>query len=175
MPIRDSEPLRKKEFSVLANVCSRSGWSKAGSYRNSYSCTSRAVGADPADVEAELTSASAWLNGANKPGIDSNNLFAARSRPSNPGGHSARNGWTCPTCSAFYMHRAAGRCADCNLELRPGLAHTSLDYYRYLAEKAGGGFRFTARNSPGKTDAIDKPNRQRWFQEVFLPDEKEIR
>jgi hypothetical protein len=70
--------------------------------------------------------------------------------------------------------RAAGRCADCNVELRSGLAHTSLDYYRYLAEKAGGGFRFHSEELTGQTDAIDKPNRQRWFKEVFLPDEKEI-
>ena len=72
------------------------------------------------------------------------------------------------------MHPAAGRCADCNVELRQGTAHASLDYYRYLAEKAGGGFRFHSEELTGQTDAIDKPNRQRWFQEIFLPDEREI-
>ena len=131
------------------------------------------VGVDPADVEGGLTSAGVWLNGANKPGIDSNNLWLEIPAVE-PGPRSARNGWTCPTCAAFYMHRAAGRCADCNMELRPGLSHASLDYYRYLAEKAGGGFRFHSEELTGQTDAIDKPNRQRWFQEVFLPDEKEI-
>ena len=104
----------------------------------------------------------------------SNNLFSRSRFRLCVRGCSARNGWTCPTCAAFYMHRAAGRCADCNAELRAGLAHTSLDYYRYLAEKAGGGFRFHSEELTGQTDAIDKPNRQRWFQEVFLPDEKEI-
>jgi hypothetical protein len=77
-------------------------------------------------------------------------------------------------CGAFYLHPAAGRCADCNVELATGTPHSSLDYYRYLAEKAGGGFRFRAEELTGQTDAIDKPNRQRWFQEVFLPDEQEI-
>lgn len=84
------------------------------------------------------------------------------------------DGWSCPTCAAFYMHPAAGRCPDCNVELCRGTAHASLDYYRYLAEKAGGGFRFHSEELTGQTDAIDKPNRQRWFQEVFLPDEREI-
>jgi len=131
------------------------------------------VGVDPAEVEAELTGARVWLNGANKPGIDSNNLWLEIPAVA-PGSSSVQNGWTCPTCGAFYMHRAAGRCADCNIDLRPGLAHTSLDYYRYLAEKAGSGFRFHSEELTGQTDAIDKPNRQRWFQEVFLPDEREI-
>ncbi|MCU0378485.1 MAG: hypothetical protein MUC78_09525, partial [Bacteroidales bacterium] len=85
-----------------------------------------------------------------------------------------REGWACPTCGTFYMHPAGGRCADCNIELRQGTAHASLDYYRYLAERVGGGFRFHSEELTGQTDAIDKPNRQRWFQEVFLPDEREI-
>lgn len=131
------------------------------------------VGLEPREIDESLRQARVLLNGANNPGVDSDNLWLniplARQSP-----QALREGWTCTTCGAFYMHPAAGRCADCNVELRRGTAHASLDYYRYLAEKAGGGFRFHSEELTGQTDAIDKPNRQRWFQEVFLPDEREI-
>ena len=131
------------------------------------------VGLEPREVEETLRGAGIWLNGANNPGIDSDNLWlqiddtdTAQARE--------RNGWACQTCGAFYLHMSAGRCADCDVPLVSGSPLASLDYYRYLAEKAGQGFRFRSEELTGQTDAIDKPARQRWFQEVFLPDEREI-
>lgn len=131
------------------------------------------VGLEPCAVDEALRQSRVLLNGANNPGIDSDNLWL-EIPPDRQGGPEQRAGWCCSTCGAFYMHPAAGRCPDCNVELRRGTAHVALDYYRYLAEKAGGGFRFHSEELTGQTDAIDKPNRQRWFQEVFLPDEREI-
>jgi Lhr-like helicase len=131
------------------------------------------VGLEPREVDEALRQSRVLLNGANNPGVDSDNLWLEI--PSNrQAGAEQRVGWCCTTCGAFYMHPAAGRCPDCNVELRRGTAHASLDYYRYLAEKAGGGFRFHSEELTGQTDPIDKPNRQRWFQEVFLPDEREV-
>lgn len=129
------------------------------------------VGVEPAEVESSLKQAGVWLNGATNPGVNSDNLWLEIPEASQARG---RAGWTCPTCGGFYLHPAAGRCLDCNVQLRAGTAHASLDYYRYLAERAGGGFRFHSEELTGQTDAVDKPKRQRWFQEVFLPDEREI-
>lgn len=125
------------------------------------------------EVNGELQRARILLNGVNNPGINSDNLWLDIPQVLlSPG--TMREGWNCPTCGAFYLHPAAGRCVDCNVVLNHGTAHASLDYYRYLTEKAGGGFRFHSEELTGQTDASDKPNRQRWFQEVFLPDEREI-
>lgn len=131
------------------------------------------VGLEPPQVEDFLRVSGLWLNGENNPGIDSDNLWleipmhVCPSTQPNPG-------WNCPRCGAFYMHRAAGRCIDCNVELCLSNSHVSLDYYRYLAEKAGNGFRFHSEELTGQTDGADKPNRQRWFQEVFLTQNGEI-
>lgn len=126
-----------------------------------------AVGLEPDEVEQQLRSAGLWLNGANNPGVDSDRLWLQI--PTEP-----CDGWQCSKCGAFYMHKAAGRCADCNVPLTAGGSRASLDYYRYLADKAGDGFRFHSEELTGQTDIVDKPDRQRWFQEVFLPAEREI-
>ena len=65
---RHSESLREKELPVLADLCPRPGWPRQPLQRQ-LQLYLAAVGVDPADVEAALTSADVWLNGANKPGI----------------------------------------------------------------------------------------------------------
>lgn len=81
-------------------------------------------------------------------------------------------GYRCPRCQAFYIHRAGGYCIDCgNEKLVSGKVDGSLDYYRYLSEKSGGAFRLHCEELTGQTDLSDKGDRQRWFQEVFLDDE----
>jgi len=129
------------------------------------------IGLEPGEVEAELRQAGVWLNGANNPGVNSDNLWLEipMSKTSE-----FSKGWSCPRCGAFFIHPAGGRCINCNVPLIAGTAHSSLDYYRYLAEKAGNGFRFHSEELTGQTDDMDKPNRQRWFQEVFLPSENEM-
>lgn len=125
------------------------------------------VGIEPHEVEQQLQLSGVWLNGANNPGVDSDNLWLEIPENSSAG-------WACTKCGAFYMHQSAGRCADCHLELVSSEPRSSLDYYRYLATKGGNGFRFSSQELTGQTDAADKPDRQRWFQEVFLPSENEI-
>ena len=129
------------------------------------------IGIEPREIEDELRQAGIWLNGANNPGVDSDNLWLEIPITESM---SLTKGWICPRCGAFFMHYAGGRCINCNVPLTIGNAHSSLDYYRYLAEKAGNGFRFHSEELTGQTDDMDKPNRQRWFQEVFLPSENEI-
>ena len=133
-------------------------------------CYLNDVGVEPNELEGELREASVWLDGANKVGVNSDALWLCIPERSPEG----RAGWVCPTCSAFFMHDAGGRCPDCDSSMTPGTPHAALDYYRYLAERAGAGFRFRSEELTGQTDAVDKPSRQRWFQEVFLPDEREI-
>ena len=129
------------------------------------------IGVEPLAVEDALKQAGIWLNGSRNLGVDSDNLWLEI--PPAPTTQ-ARSGWRCTKCSGFNLHPAGGRCLDCNVPLQPGYALRSLDYYRYLAEQAGSGFRFRSEELTGQTDAIDKPKRQRWFQEVFIPDEREI-
>ena len=87
----------------------------------------------------------------------------------------ATTGWKCPVCGAFHLHQSGGFCLQCGArnsqnprQLAQGQADTTLDYYRYLTEKSGDAFRLHAEELTGQTDAEDKPDRQRWFQEVFV-------
>lgn len=131
------------------------------------------IGLSEAAVKSLMKRSQVWLNGENNPGIDSNNLWLEIPSSQQPGDLLTK-GWSCPTCGAYYMHAAAGRCLECNVPLEHGHTHASLDYYRYLAEKAADGFRFRSEELTGQTDSVDRPRRQRWFQEVFLPSEGEI-
>lgn len=131
------------------------------------------VGLEPREVQDALQDSGVWLNGEHSLGVDSDSLWVEM--PVNkPSVARADGGWTCPKCGAFYMHPAGGRCVDCNVQLSTGTPHRSLDYYIYLADKAGQGFRFRSEELTGQTDSVDRPNRQRWFQEVFLSNTREI-
>jgi DEAD/DEAH box helicase domain-containing protein len=81
-------------------------------------------------------------------------------------------GWKCEICGAFHLHQSGGYCFQCGTDtprpLVPGHADNTLDYYRYLTEKSGSPFRLHSEELTGQTDSEDKPNRQRWFQEVFV-------
>lgn len=84
-------------------------------------------------------------------------------------------GWRCPTCNAFYLHESGGLCPDCGDErLEPSNRQQTFDYYLYLSEKSGGEFRLHSEELTGQTDAVERPARQRYFQEVFTPDESRI-
>ncbi|OQB77328.1 MAG: DEAD/DEAH box helicase [Deltaproteobacteria bacterium ADurb.Bin135] len=131
------------------------------------------VGLEPLEIAETLRYGGVLLKGDTGPGIDSDNLWLEIPSPvSSETG--VIQGWSCPVCGSFFLHPSGGRCIDCNKELRPGSSSASLDYYRYLAEKVSGGFRFHSEELTGQTDAAEKSCRQRWFQEVFLPDKREI-
>ena len=92
--------------------------------------------------------------------------------------HGAYNGLRCPKCRAFYL-RPTGDvsvCPDCvDVSLDSSAIHVEYDYYVYLAEESGPAFRLHCEELTGQSDDIDRPKRQRWFQEVFVRDEKTMR
>ncbi len=106
-------------------------------------------------------------------GISPTDLYIIKGPQKNTQGQC--KGWRCPRCSAFYLHRT-GRisvCPDCtDVELEPGTTRESFDYYVYLAEESGPGFRLHCEELTGQTDDGDRHRRQRWFQEVFIGEEQ---
>ena len=84
-------------------------------------------------------------------------------------------GLRCPKCRAFYL-RPTGHvsvCPDCvDVELESCATYVNFDYYVYLAEESGPAFRLHCEELTGQTDDADRPRRQRWFQEVFVGEEK---
>ena len=109
-------------------------------------------------------------------GISPTNLYINKVASEN--GQTQADGWRCPRCSAFYL-RPTGRvsvCPDCpDVQLEPGRTRENFDYYVYLAEQSGPAFRLHCEELTGQTDEGDRPRRQRWFQEVFIGDEKDLR
>ena len=81
-----------------------------------------------------------------------------------------RPGWRCPTCKGFYLHPAGSICPTCeNVPLESGTTQQApFDYYLYLSEKSGSPFRFHCEELTGQTDSPERPQRQRWFQEIFV-------
>ena len=104
------------------------------------------------------------------------NLYINKAASEN--GQTQADGWRCPRCSAFYL-RPTGRvsvCPDCqDVQLEPDRTRENSDYYVYLAEQSGPAFRLHCEELTGQTDDGDRPRRQRWFQEVFIGDEKDLR
>jgi len=128
------------------------------------------VGLEPENVKKALVNAGLWMEGLNNPGIDSDKLWLQLPAQDVQGG--PVNGWKCPECNAFYLHQANGTCIDCKVELANANAPVLMDYYRYLARDSGQAFRLRSEELTGQTNADDRPQRQRWFQNVFL--DKEI-
>jgi hypothetical protein len=84
-----------------------------------------------------------------------------------------RPGFRCERCQSFYFHRAAGRCPDCGGRMRENeYSRSVFDYYVYLSQQSGRGFRFRCEELTGQTPHGDRPARQRRFQEVFVQDEE---
>jgi hypothetical protein len=82
------------------------------------------------------------------------------------------SGWRCLGCQSFYLNPSNGRC-ECGGTLEEGRTREVFDYYIYLSEKSGKPFRFNAEELTGQTDAVDRPRRQRNFQEIFIDGEEE--
>ncbi|MBL8049624.1 MAG: DEAD/DEAH box helicase [Anaerolineales bacterium] len=79
-------------------------------------------------------------------------------------------GWRCPSCHAFYLHEATGICIDCKRQIKLEKAPVPLnfDYYTYLSEQSGKPFRMNCEELTGQTDKNTRPDRQRWFQDIFV-------
>ncbi len=128
---------------------------------------------DAATVEQQLNSTDALVGGTYNAGIDPQELYLMQPPPKDQ--HGARPGWRCPTCYAFYLHPAGGKCPTCvDTSLKQGsTSEASFDYYRYLSEKAGDPFRFHCEELTGQSDASERPLRQRRFQNIFVGDDIE--
>lgn len=88
--------------------------------------------------------------------------------------------YSCPRCGNVHLHPAGGVCASClaplpsAAALYPTAAPTQ-DYYEYLARREQPPFRLNCEELTGQTDASDRRQRQRLFQDVFLAGEEEER
>lgn len=81
-------------------------------------------------------------------------------------------GYRCPECNAFYLHPAMGVCPECiTVKLAESTPSKDFDYYVYLAGDSGDPFRMNAEELTGQTDKATRPNRQRWFQDIFIDNE----
>lgn len=128
------------------------------------------VGADMFQVQRELKESQVAIAGqAAKIGVQPDYLWLCI--PTKPPPGIPVQGYRCDVCGSFYLHPAGGYCIECLHELKPGLAADTRDYYRYLAEESGPAFRLHCEELTGQTDLEDKARRQRWFQEIFLPNE----
>ncbi len=131
------------------------------------------AGVSEAEVSKQLRGAGIQAPGESNLGLDPDNLYVIRNTDRNTNGQT--NGLRCPRCAAFFLH-PTGRvsvCPDCldeRLVERP--THENFDYYVYLADQSGPEFRLHCEELTGQTDDRDRPKRQRWFQEVFIDDEK---
>ena len=133
------------------------------------------AGVAKSEVERQLKTAKLETPGYYSLVLDPDNLYLIRNPNQKANGQA--DGWRCPTCQAFYLH-TTGRnpvCPDClDVPLDKDAAQQGFDYYVYLADQSGPEFRLHCEELTGQTDDDDRPKRQRWFQEVFVSDEKDL-
>ena len=130
--------------------------------------------ARPDDVRDVLAGCQAGTVGHKHLGLDPKHLYLVRppALEDLPDGRKARPGFECSRCKSFYFHAAGGRCPDCGGKMEKGHSRSAFDYYLYLSEWSGDAFRFRCEELTGQTPAVDRPGRQRRFQEVFIEVEK---
>jgi len=129
------------------------------------------IGIPPPSLEQHLTSSGVDLvvPGLYGMGLDPDKLCILAV----PIGNQPVHGWRCQTCNAFYLHEAGGNCPDCgDQKLDASIRQQTFDYYLYLSEKSGAEFRLHSEELTGQTDPVERPSRQRCFQEVFTPEEQ---
>ena len=134
----------------------------------------KAAGVDEGAVRDLFARAKIGVRGEDSLGLNPNELYLVRNR--RDGDEGTDEGWRCPKCAAFFLHPTGAasvcpNCMDTRLEVRP-LPKSIYDYYIYLSQQSGDAFRLHCEELTGQTDAEDRPKRQRWFQEVFVGDEK---
>lgn len=103
-----------------------------------------------------------------KPGLDPEKLMLDLTPPTD--GIVNR----CSQCRSGYFARGNGRCVECGGRLQAEPARngpSASDYFAYLADDRRQAFRLHAEELSGQTDQEDKPDRQRRFQDVFVPGE----
>ena len=126
-------------------------------------------------VREQFLGANIAAGGEGYLGLDPDNLYVVR-KPKK-GDEERISGLRCPTCSAFFLHPTGRRsvCPNCrDTQLVQSVTQENFDYYVYLAEQSGPAFRLHCEELTGQTDVGNRPKRQRWFQEVFIDDEKTL-
>ena len=124
-------------------------------------------------VRAQFTGAGIGVGGENYLGLDPDKLYVFKKPKESADERSS--GWRCPKCSSFFLHPTAKHsvCPNCRgTHLVASAIQENFDYYVYLAEQSGPAFRLHCEELTGQTNDGDRPKRQRWFQEVFIGDEK---
>ena len=132
-----------------------------------------AAGVSEDAVKNQFIQSGIGVGGRDYFALNPDKLYVVRNRRDEEG--RKNGGWRCPQCAAFFLHPtgAALACPNCvYTRLEPSEIPESFDYYVYLSEESGPAFRLHCEELTGQTDAEDRPKRQRWFQEVFVGDEK---
>lgn len=132
-----------------------------------------AAGVSESEVKYQFARSGIGVRGEDSLGLNPDNLYFVRNRRDEGEGKS--QGWICPKCAAFFLHptgveSVCPNCMDTRLEV--SAIPEIYDYYIYLSEQSGDAFRLHCEELTGQTDAEDRPKRQRWFQEVFVGEEK---
>lgn len=98
--------------------------------------------------------------------------------PPEPGEDGTRPGYRCPECNAFYLHNV-GICTECGdppQPVAPSPTTRMFDYYTDLTERLTTAyFRMNCEELTGQTDRVERPRRQRWFQDIFTQEEGRYR
>ncbi len=127
----------------------------------------RNCGIEPDEILKQLKASKVGIRGEHaKIGIDPEKLWLAIVD------QNEQHGYKCERCGAYYIKNSGGYCIECvDAPLTPSKPDDTLDYYRYLSTQSGRPFRLHCEELTGQTDASDKGDRQRWFQDVFLEHE----
>lgn len=136
----------------------------------------QSLGLDPARIAEILLRSGAICPADGGVALNPDHLLLMPASRSNGAPEGARDvlGWRCSQCNAFFLYNAR-RCPECpgNPPLRPSATSDVFDYYQLLMkEPERVAFRVHAEELTGQTDDDDRLKRQRWFQEIFLPDEQ---
>lgn len=86
--------------------------------------------------------------------------------------------WECPKCKTIHMHHSNGFCVNCVAPLGAPLVLTKEeienpeDYYLTILNSTDKVYRLHCEEMTGQTSREDSQKRQRYFQDIFLQDEK---
>lgn len=86
--------------------------------------------------------------------------------------------WECPKCKTIHMHHSNGFCVNCVAPLSAPLILTKEeienpeDYYLTILNSTDKVYRLHCEEMTGQTSREDSQKRQRYFQDIFLQDEK---
>lgn len=116
---------------------------------------------------------SCCISSSNHLAVDPNRLYLRESE--------SNIKFYCNNCNALSLHPATGYCLFCSSRSADSPIYplinvenysSDLEYYNYLTTQSGSAFRLNTEELSGQTDRNDRPNRQRWFHEVFKPEEE---